>query len=379
MRLMHELQGETVLTVKGNQPTLYDDLATYFADPQARYLQAETVDRRRGRVEVRTIKGSHEMNAYLAPSWPFVAQVAQLTRTVTKAGKTTTEVVYLITTLSSSKASPERLLELNRGHWGIENRSHYVRDVSFGEDRSRLRTGNAPQILAALRNLAITLIHRFGSSHIKATRLHFASCPQEALALLSQKRAGQQSFTDPERRGMPLDRYRDSWRNLERELRQRNKDRGFDREPAYLPRYAIVLEPELYPGENLYPVGEKTIALFNKVQEIIHPDINFERMLQVARKKFPEAEFAPAWRRAYMDIHICLNHIISNADYLLSKDEDIYGKAKELERCGARRVLSFSVDDQKILIDAINNSAPKARGKRGNKSSEKNSPKNKGK
>jgi len=182
-----------------------------------------------------------------------------------------------------------------------------------------------------------------------------------------------------ERRGMPLDRYRDSWRNLEWELRQRNKDRGFDREPAYLPRYAIVLEPELYPGENLCPVGEETIALFNKVQEIIHPDINFERMLQVARKKFPEAEFAPAWRRAYMDIHICLNHIISNADFLLSKDKDIYGKAKELERCGARWVLSFSVDDQKILIDAINNSAPKARGKRGNKSSEKNSPKNKGK
>jgi predicted transposase YbfD/YdcC len=192
LRLMHELQGETLLTVKGNQPTLYADLATYFADPQARYLQAETVDRKRGRLEVRTIKVSTEMNAYLAPAWPFVAQVAQLTRTVTKAGKTTTEVVYLITTLSPSKASPQRLLELNRGHWSIENRSHYVRDVSFREDRSRLRSGNAPQILAALRNLAITLIHRFGSSHIAATRRHFASCPQDALALLSQKGADQQ-------------------------------------------------------------------------------------------------------------------------------------------------------------------------------------------
>lgn len=190
--LMHELQAETVLTVKGNQPTLSADLATYFADPQARYLHAETVDRRRGRIEVRTIKVSTEMNAYLAPCWPFVAQVAQLTRTVTKAGKTTTEVVYLITTLSASKASPERLLDLNRGHWSIENRSHYVRDVSFGEDRSRLRTGNAPQILAALRNLAITLIHRFGSSQIRATRRHFASCPEQALALLGFPKGGQQ-------------------------------------------------------------------------------------------------------------------------------------------------------------------------------------------
>jgi predicted transposase YbfD/YdcC len=192
LRLMRELQGETLLTVKGNQPTLYADLQTYFADPQARYLQAQTVDRKRGRLEVRTIKVSTEMNAYLAASWPFVAQVAQLTRTVTKAGQTSSEVVYLITTLPPSKASPERLLELNRGHWSIENRSHYVRDGSFGEDRSRLRSGNAPQIMAALRNLAITLIHRFGSSHIRATRRHFASCPQEALALLGFPKGGQQ-------------------------------------------------------------------------------------------------------------------------------------------------------------------------------------------
>jgi predicted transposase YbfD/YdcC len=190
--LIQHLGAETVLTVKGNQPTLYADLETYFADPRARSLQAETVDRRRGRTEVRTIKVSTEMNAYLAATWPGIAQVAQLTRTVTKAGSTTTEVVYLITTLTPRKASPERLLELNRGHWRIENGCHYVRDVSFGEDRSRLRTGNAPQILAAFRNLAITLIHRYGSCHIKATRRHFASCPREALALLISSTGGQQ-------------------------------------------------------------------------------------------------------------------------------------------------------------------------------------------
>jgi predicted transposase YbfD/YdcC len=192
MRVIHAQQAETVLTVKGNQPTLYADLATYFADPSARYLQAQTIDRRRGRTEVRTIKVSTEMNAYLAPCWPYVAQVAQLTRTVTKAGKTTTEVVYLITTLAPTKASPQRLLELVRGHWSIENRLHYVRDVSFREDRSRLRTGNAPQILAAMRNLVIALIHRQGSSQVAATRQHFASCPQEALALLLSRKGRQQ-------------------------------------------------------------------------------------------------------------------------------------------------------------------------------------------
>jgi predicted transposase YbfD/YdcC len=135
---------EAVLTVKGNQPTLYENLATYFADPLARYRQAETVDRRRGRTEVRSIKVSTEMNAYLAPSWPFVAQVAQLTRTVTKAGQTSTEVVYLITTLTASKASPGHLLDLNQGHWSIENRTHYVRDVT---DRAKTAPAYAPATL----------------------------------------------------------------------------------------------------------------------------------------------------------------------------------------------------------------------------------------
>ena len=190
--LIHDLEADTVLTVKGNQPTLYADLTTYFADPLARYQQAQTIDRRRGRTEVRTLKVSTEMNTYLAATWPYLAQVAQLTRTVTKAGSTTTEVVYLITTLTPCQAGPERLLELNRGHWSIENRSHYVRDVSFGEDRSRLRTGHAPQLMAAFRNLAITLIHRFGSCQIKATRRHFASCPLQALALLTTSTGGQQ-------------------------------------------------------------------------------------------------------------------------------------------------------------------------------------------
>lgn len=190
MRVIHAHQAETVLTVKGNQPTLYADLTTYFADPLASFVEAQTVDRRRGRLEVRTIKVRTEMNAYLASSWPYIAQAAQLTRAVTKAGKTTTEVVYLITTLSPAKASPQRLLDLVRGHWRIENGLHYVRDVSFREDRSRLRTGNAPQILAALRNLTITLIHRSGSSQIAATRRHFASCPHEALTLFLSRKEG---------------------------------------------------------------------------------------------------------------------------------------------------------------------------------------------
>lgn len=191
MQITHNQRGYSVYTVKLNQPTLYANLATYFADPLAVCQQADTWDRRRGRVEHRVIRVSTEMNVYLAADWPLVAQVAQLTRTITCKGHTSTEVVYLITDLGPTQAAPLRLLSLVRGHWGIENRSHYVRDVSFQEDHCRLRSGNAPQLLAAFRNLAISFIHRSGTSQICATRRAFSYHPEQTLALLCSQ-GGQQ-------------------------------------------------------------------------------------------------------------------------------------------------------------------------------------------
>ncbi len=193
MRCVDALGGKTVLTVKNNHPTLYADLSTYFADLHASFEQCSTLDLHRGRIEKRSIRVSTEMNSYLA-DWPLIEQVAELTRTVTvrKTGKTSQEVVYLITALTPQEADPHRLLELVRGHWGIENSSHYVRDVTFQEDRSQLRSGQAPQIMAALRNLAITLIHRQGSSRIAATRRHFASHPRQAFRLLLPRSPAQQ-------------------------------------------------------------------------------------------------------------------------------------------------------------------------------------------
>jgi predicted transposase YbfD/YdcC len=185
--------GKTVLTVKNNQPTLYTDLAAYFADPHISCEQGSTFDQHRGRIETRRIRVSTEMNAYLT-DWPLIQQVAEVTRTVTvrKTGKTSQEVVYLITPLTPSEASPQRLLELVRGHRSIENSSHHVRDVTFGEDRSRLRSAQAPQILATFRNLVITLLHRQGISQIAATRRHFASHPRHAFDLLLPSRVSQQ-------------------------------------------------------------------------------------------------------------------------------------------------------------------------------------------
>jgi len=136
MALVHAWQGDAVLTVKANQPTLYDDLATYFADPEASYEQASTTDSQRGRIEVRSIKVSAALNGYLSTTWPHIAQVAQLTRTVTvrRTHTTTQEVVYLITTLSPRLASPVRLLTLVRGHWCIGA-------IRFAEMSAKLKDG----------------------------------------------------------------------------------------------------------------------------------------------------------------------------------------------------------------------------------------------
>lgn len=192
MQAVHDCQAFTVLTVKNNQSSLLQDLQTYFADPHARCTAAETWDRQRGRVEHRSIRVTSEMNTYLHSTWPHIHQVAQLTRVVTSKKGITTEIVYVITNLSAVQASPERLLSVIRGHWSIENGSHYVRDVTFGEDRSRLRSGNAPQVLATLRNLVISLIHRTGTMQIAAARRTFSHDPAQALDLLFRRWSPQQ-------------------------------------------------------------------------------------------------------------------------------------------------------------------------------------------
>ncbi len=86
--------------------------------------------------------------------------------------------------MTPEKASPERLLELNRMHWGIENRLHWVRDETFGEDRSQIRTGNAPRVMATLRNLAITILRKSGATNIAKAIRQLAWKNHAALTLI---------------------------------------------------------------------------------------------------------------------------------------------------------------------------------------------------
>lgn len=102
----------------------------------------------------------------------------------TGALKTSTDVAYGITDLSRAQANAQRLLEFNRGHWGIENKTHYPRDVTFGEDAHQAKTRHGPQHLAAARNTAITLCRLYGYLNLAAARRDFAWNPQRLFARL---------------------------------------------------------------------------------------------------------------------------------------------------------------------------------------------------
>jgi predicted transposase YbfD/YdcC len=169
-------QADFVMTVKGNMPTLYKRLKKL---PWAAVPAFSAVSTDRGRRARRTIKVA------LVPAWiefDGAAQVAQLRRTVTRNGKKTVEVVYLIT--SDRDADPATLAAWVRGHWEIENRLHWVRDVTYQEDKSLVRTGNAPRVMASLRSLAISLLRIGGHANIAAANRHHARDPQRTLKLL---------------------------------------------------------------------------------------------------------------------------------------------------------------------------------------------------
>lgn len=170
--------GDYVFTIKGNTPTLHQQLkALPWKD-----IPAHTVTGKgHGRRATRTIK------VVTVPDWvafPGAAQVAQVRRTVTKRGKKNSEVVYLITSAAPLSAPPATLAGWVQGHWCIENRLHWVRDVTLGEDDSQVRTGQAPRVMASLRNTVISLLRVGGWTNIAQALRHHARDPERALRCL---------------------------------------------------------------------------------------------------------------------------------------------------------------------------------------------------
>jgi len=178
-----EKGGEWLFRLKANQPELHAGVALLFEDPPSAPTIVRQRNRHGDRLEVRELAVSSDLNAWA--NWPGLQQVGRLTSFRKQKGKLTAEISYLITSLSPEQANPAQLLFLARGHWTIENRLHWVRDVTFDEDRCQVRTGAAPQVMAALRNLVIALFRLCGARNIAAALRTHAWHPPHAIALVT--------------------------------------------------------------------------------------------------------------------------------------------------------------------------------------------------
>ncbi len=188
-----EAGGDYLWKVKDNQPTLRADIERLFGPeyvpkgsaPLKTDFASITLSRKvSGRIEKHTLTTSALLNA--TSDWPHLAQVCQIVREVQLLAerKTTHQVSYAMTSLPSVSATPQRLLNLSRCHWAIENKLHYCRDVTFGEDRCRLTLGHAAHTIAVLNNLVLGLLHVRGFLSIVSARRRFNARPSEALALV---------------------------------------------------------------------------------------------------------------------------------------------------------------------------------------------------
>jgi predicted transposase YbfD/YdcC len=181
--LVTSKQAHYLLTVKANQPTLLDRCQ---AIP---WQDVPVADRTRdcghGRVELRILKAV-TVDHFDFPHAAQVLQVLQVTRKTRDLGgrRWRTVVVYAITSLPFERARPARLADLLRGHWAIENGLHWVRDVTFAEDASQLRTGTGPEVMACLRNLVIGVLCRAGPVNLAAALRHPARDPRRPLVTL---------------------------------------------------------------------------------------------------------------------------------------------------------------------------------------------------
>ena len=182
-----DAQADYVLIAKDNQPTLRADIEAVFTDPvlvAATSTMAELSNQGHGRIEQRTLTAS---TALLGISdWPGLQQVFRLERRVieNKTGEISTVVEYGLTSLSPEKADADIILPFARGHWTIENRSHWVRDVTYNEDHSQVRSGAIPEIMAALRNVAIGLLRQMGVTNVAAAHRHYVAHPAHVLQLM---------------------------------------------------------------------------------------------------------------------------------------------------------------------------------------------------
>ncbi len=168
--------AQYLLIVKRNQPGLHAQLAVLpWRDVPVAYTKRE---RGHGRTERRTLKVTSVAKGL---AFPHAAQAIQIVRRRKVKGKWSRETCYAVTSLTVIQASHAQLAAIVRGHWGIEDRLHWVRDMDFDEDRSQVRTATGPRIMASLRNLVITILRLSGAASIAAALRYHARQPSRPL------------------------------------------------------------------------------------------------------------------------------------------------------------------------------------------------------
>jgi predicted transposase YbfD/YdcC len=177
--------GDYLLVVKDNQPQLLEDIKMSFADYwwiRDTITTDSLTDQHGNRVQMWHLQASTLMEGY--SSWPGLKQVLKLKREVANksTGEVREETSYAVTSLGREQAGPAELIKIWREHWHIENRLHWVRDVTYDEDRSQVRSGHIPQVMAALRNAAISVMRIMGQNNIAAACRRYAAQPALALA-----------------------------------------------------------------------------------------------------------------------------------------------------------------------------------------------------
>ena len=182
--------GYYLTIVKKNQPEMYQDLVDFFADldaDQGDWQYAKSVQKGHGRLEVREVWSSTQMNEWFETEWAGVAQVYRVHRDVREAEQRREETVSGLTNLPRKQANASRLLAFQQAHWRIENRLHYRRDVTLGEDACQVRLAGAPEALAALNGGVLALLDWLGVPNAASAMRHFCAHPDEALHLLYGK------------------------------------------------------------------------------------------------------------------------------------------------------------------------------------------------
>ena len=184
---VHGYGGYYLTIVKKKQPQMYQDLVDFFDDPDAEqeeWQDSKHVQKGHGRLELRQLWASTQMNDWFETEWAGIAQVFRLRRNVQDAEKAREETVYGVTNLPRKKANASRLLDLQQAHWCIENRLHYRRDVTLGEDACQVRITGAPQALAALNGGVLALMDWLQVPNVASQMRHFCAHPGHALQLL---------------------------------------------------------------------------------------------------------------------------------------------------------------------------------------------------